>query len=174
MEIPDTMKAVVVTAPGGLEALTMNSSYPVPKIIGNEQILVKNSFAGLNFIDTYYRSGLYKQPCPFIAGQEGGGIVVAVGSAVTNIQVGDEVVYIALVGSYCEYSAIPATKAVKVPPSLGMEKAIACMTQGLTAHYLVTDATGGQIKKDEWCLIFSVASGTVSYTHLTLPTILRV
>ena len=162
MGIPETMKAVVVSTTGGLDALTI-TSHPVPRC-GEEQILVRNQYAGLNFIDIYYRSGLYKQPCPFIAGQEGGGTVVAVGSKVKDdIQVGDEVAYIALVGSYCEYTAVPVSKAVKVPSSLGLEKTLSCMNQGLTAHYLVTDATAGLIQEDEWCLIYSVASGTCQW-----------
>ncbi|CAJ1951838.1 unnamed protein product [Cylindrotheca closterium] len=162
--IPDTMKAIVVKETGGLEAMTLDPSYPVPKV-GDNQVLIKNEFAGLNFIDTYYRSGLYKQACPFISGQEGGGTVVALGSKTEDfgLQVGDKVVYVALVGSYCEYSAVPASKVVKVPESIGMEKALACMVQGLTAHYLVTDAHAGLIQKDQWCLIFSVGSGTCQW-----------
>jgi NADPH2:quinone reductase len=143
--IPDTMKAIVVTETGGLDALTLDPATPI--------IL----------IDTYYRSNSYKQARPFVSGQEGGGVVVAIGSKVSNIQLGDKVVYIALVGSYCEYSAVPAAKVVKIPPSITMEKAIACMVQGLTAHYLVTDASAGLIQKDEWCLIYSVGSGTCQW-----------
>jgi NADPH2:quinone reductase len=160
--IPETMKAIVVKETGGLDALTLDPAYPVPKV-GVFQVLIKNEYAGLNFIDTYYRSGLYKKACPFVSGQEGGGVVVAIGSKVSNIQLGDKVVYIALVGSYCEYSAVPATKAVKIPASITMEKALACMVQGLTAHYLVTDASAGLIQKDEWCLIYSVGSGTCQW-----------
>mmetsp|Transcript_32313 Transcript_32313/g.78594 ORF Transcript_32313/g.78594 Transcript_32313/m.78594 type:complete len:347 (-) Transcript_32313:64-1104(-) len=163
--IPDTMKAIVVKETGGLEAMTLDPSYPVPKV-GDNQVLIKNEFAGLNFIDTYYRSGLYKQACPFVSGQEGGGTVVALGSKASeesDLQIGDKVVYVALVGSYCEYSAVPASKVVKVPESIGMEKALACMVQGLTAHYLVTDAHASLIQKDQWCLIYSVGSGTCQW-----------
>ena len=163
--IPDTMKAIVVKETGGFEALTLETSHPVPKV-GDSQVLIKNEFAGLNFIDTYFRSGLYKQACPFVSGQEGGGTVVAMGtkaSEESDLQIGDKVVFIALVGSYCEYSAVPVPQVVKLPESISMEKALACMVQGLTAHYLVTDATAGLILKDQWCLIFSVGSGTCQW-----------
>jgi NADPH2:quinone reductase len=163
MNIPESMKAVVVKANGDVNALIFDTEHPVPKIAEN-QVLIKNEYAGLNFIDTYYRSGLYKKPCPFVPGQEGGGVIVAVGSGVdSNIQVGEKVVYIALVGSYCEYSAVPAAKVIKIPSKITIEKSLACMVQGLTAHYLVTDATAGLIEKDEWCLIYSVGSGTCQW-----------
>jgi NADPH2:quinone reductase len=160
-DIPATMKAVVVRENGGLEALSLETDYPVPKL-AEGQVLVKNEFSGLNFIDTYYRTGLYKQQVPFISGQEGGGTVVAVSPCVKDVQVGDQVVYMSL-GSYCGYTAVKAEKVIKVPDNISMETALASMVQGLTAHYLVTDATVGLIKKDEWCLIYSVGSGTCQW-----------
>lgn len=162
--IPQTMKAVVIRAHGGIEALSYETDFPVPTL-AEGQILVKNQYAGLNFIDTYYRSGLYKQDLPFISGGEGGGTVVAVSKSVQEsgrIQVGDQVVYMHL-GTYCEYTAVPADKIVKLPSNIDMETALACMVQGLTAHYLVTDATAGLIKPSEWCLIYSVGSGTCQW-----------
>lgn len=155
------MKAVVVHAHGGIDALSLENEYPVPTL-QEGHVLVKNEFAGLNFIDTYYRSGLYKQALPFISGGEGGGTVVAVSSSVTDVQVGDRVVYMVL-GSYCEYTTVPTDKLVKLPSSISMETALACMIQGLTAHYLTTDATAGLIQTNEWCLIFSVGSGTCQW-----------
>jgi NADPH2:quinone reductase len=167
--IPTTMKAVVVRAHGGVEALSYETDYPVPTL-ADGQVLVKNQYAGLNFIDTYYRSGLYKQEMPFISGGEGGGTVVAVSESLLvlanknsdSIQVGDQVVYMKL-GTYCEYTAVPADSIVKIPPSITMETALACMVQGLTAHYLTTDATVGLIQPSEWCLIYSVGSGTCQW-----------
>ncbi len=159
--IPTTMKAVVVRSPGGIDALSYETDYPVPDV-PEGHVLVKNQFSGLNFIDTYYRSGLYKQSLPFISGGEGGGTVVAVSSSVTDVQVGDIVVYMVL-GTYCEYTAVPANKIVKLPRNISMETALACMVQGLTAHYLTTDATAGLIQPSEWCLIFSVGSGTCQW-----------
>lgn len=159
--IPTTMKAVVVRSHGGIDALSYETEYPVPEL-PDGHVLVKNQFAGLNFIDTYYRSGLYKQDLPFISGGEGGGTVVAVSSSVADVQVGDKVVYMVL-GTYCEYTAVPFDKLVKLPSDISMETALACMVQGLTAHYLTTDATAGLIRPTEWCLIFSVGSGTCQW-----------
>lgn len=155
------MKAVVVRQHGGIDALSYETDYPTPDLVDGS-VLVRNEYSGLNFIDTYYRSGLYKQEPPFISGQEGGGTVVAVSDSVEGIQVGDRVLYMKL-GTYCEYTAVPASTVVKLPEGINMEKALACMVQGLTAHYLVTDATVGLIKPEEWCLIYSVGSGTCQW-----------
>jgi NADPH2:quinone reductase len=172
--IPTTMKAVVVRAVGGLEALSYETDYPVPTL-KEGQVLVKNDLAGLNFIDTYYRTGLYKQALPFVSGQEGGGTVVAIGSneqdthsatsSAGAVQIGDKVVYMAM-GSYCEYTAVAADRVVPVPERISLETAVACMVQGLTAHYLVTDACCHLIKPhadEDWCLIYSVGSGTCQW-----------
>lgn len=166
--IPTTMKAVVVRSHGGAdEALSYETDYPVPALKAGE-VLVKNQYAGLNFIDTYYRSGLYKQALPFISGGEGGGTVVAVSDNGMedddddDIKVGDQVVYMKL-GTYCEYTAVSANAIVKLPANISMETALACMVQGLTAHYLTTDATVGLIHPSEWCLIYSVGSGTCQW-----------
>ena len=155
------MKAVVVRSHGGVDALSLETEYPTPAV-GETQVLVKNAYAGVNYIDTYYRSGLYKQPLPFISGGEGGGTVVALGKSVVDVQIGDQVVYMTL-GTYCEYTAVEASKIVKIPENVTMETALACSVQGLTAHYLTTDATAGCIKEGEWCLIYSVGSGTCQW-----------
>jgi NADPH2:quinone reductase len=120
------------------------------------------SIVGLNFIDTYYRTGLYKQDLPFISGQEGAGKVVKKHPSVTDFKIGDVVVYSAL-GSYCEYTKVHASKAVKIPSNVSIEAALCCMVQGLTAHYLVTDATAGLTSKGDWVLIYSVGSGTCQW-----------
>jgi NADPH:quinone reductase len=159
--IPKTMKAVVVREYGGIDALSYETDFPVPEL-SDGNVLVRNELCGLNFIDTYYRSGLYKQDLPFVSGQEGGGTVVAVSSSVSEIKVGDQVLYMKL-GTYCEYTAVPASQLVKLPSGISMEKALACMVQGLTAHYLVTDATVGLIQPGDWCLIYSVGSGTCQW-----------
>jgi NADPH:quinone reductase len=182
--IPLTMKAVVVRAHGGVEALSYETDYPAPTLssLADHHVLVKNSYAGLNFIDTYYRSGLYQPPSglPFVAGQEGGGIVVAVGKGVAaaaaaaadtaaekqqKVNVGDTVVYMTF-GSYCEYTAVPVDKIVKLLPDddkLDLPTALACMVQGLTAHYLTTDATTHLVQNGDWCLIYAVGSGTCQW-----------
>jgi len=122
--VPDTMKAVIVRKHGTADdkdTLSFETNYPVPSPLQKGHVLVKNKYAGLNFIDTYYRSGLYKQTLPFIAGQEGGGTIVQIHqdddeskeSTTTGLQVGDEVVYSTL-GTYCEYTAVPASRVIKL------------------------------------------------------------
>jgi NADPH:quinone reductase len=161
--IPDLMKAVVVREHGGPEAVVLETDVTVPKDLTEGQILVKNDYAGLNFIDTYYRTGLYQQDLPFIAGQEGAGTVCMIHEgSVTDLQVGDKVVYSAM-GSYCEYSRVPAATAVKLPNDVSMESALCGMIQGLTAHYLVTDAIAGIAQPGDWMLIYSVGSGTCQW-----------
>jgi NADPH:quinone reductase len=153
------MKAAVIRELGDASVVKFETEYPIPELKQGE-VMVKNEIAGLNFIDTYFRSGLYQKPTPFIAGQEGGGVVFK--STVEEFKEGDRVVYNAF-GSYAEYTAAPAEKLVKIPDTIPMETAVACMIQGLTAHYLVTDATAGLIRKGEWCLIYSVGSGTCQW-----------
>lgn len=156
------MKAVVVRKHGDAKtALLVETEYPKPTLQPG-QVLVKNEFAGLNYIDTYYRSGLYKQELPFVSGQEGGGTIVEVNDNDSEWKVGDKVVYM-MFGSYSEYTAVNAAKVVKVPEDISLQVAVACMVQGLTAHYLVTDAPAGLIQKNEWCLIYSVGSGTCQW-----------
>jgi len=130
--------------------------------IGESQVLVRNAYAGINFIDTYHRSGLYARDLPFIGGQEGAGTVAAVGSAVTDVAVGDRVAY-SVFGSYAQYTAVPAAKVLPVPADVGLDVATACVVQGLTAHYLTTDAHAGLIKEGEWCLIHGVGGGTCQW-----------
>ena len=163
-DIPQTMKAVVVRELGGPEALSYETDFPVPSELGEGQVLIQNQYAGLNFIDTYYRSGLYKQNVPFIAGQEGAGTVVKKHESVSeeDLKVGDKVVYSTL-GTYCEYVRVPASKVVKIPVDVSTEDALCGWVQGLTAHYLVTDATAGLMKEGDWMLMYSVGSGTCQW-----------
>lgn len=161
--VPKTMKAVVVRELGGPDSLLYETDYPVPSDLDEGQILIQNAYAGLNFIDTYYRSGLYKQNVPFIAGQEGAGIVVKKHESVKDddVKVGDRVVYSTL-GTYCEYTRVPAGKVIKIGP-VSMEDALCGWVQGLTAHYLVTDATAGLTQTGDWMLMYSVGSGTCQW-----------
>jgi len=170
--IPKTMKAVVVRKLGGPDSLLYETDYSVPSDLHEGQVLIQNQYAGLNFIDTYYRSGLYKQNVPFIAGQEGAGIVVKKHKSVTDddVKVGDRVVYSTL-GTYCEFTRVPASKVIKIPVpqdtddnhDTSMEAALCCMVQGMTAHYLVTDATAGLTQTGDWMLMYSVGSGTCQW-----------
>jgi len=157
------MRAVVVHETGDAGALTVEKEYAVPKI-SDGQVLVKNSFAGINFIDTYHRKGLYPRDLPFIGGQEGGGVVAETTPAAeaAGISVGDRVAY-SVFGSYAEYTAVPAAKILPVPDGVGVDVATSCVVQGMTAHYLVTDAHAQLIKPGEWMLIHGVGGGTCQW-----------
>lgn len=132
--------------------------------MGEGQVIVKNDFAGINFIDTYHRKGLYPRDLPFVGGQEGGGVVAAVSdeAAKQGVKVGDRVAY-SVFGSYAEYTAVPAAKLLPVPDGVGLDVATSCVVQGLTAHYLTTSAHADLIKEGEWCLIHGVAGGTCQW-----------
>ena len=149
------MKAIQVARVGGPEALTLVDA-PVPDPKPNEA-LVQIKAAGVNFIDIYFREGRYPAPLPFINGQEAAGIVVAVGSDVTTLRLGDRVAYTGVLGSYAEYAAVPADRLVKIPDELDFEQAAAAMLQGMTAHYLSHSTY--PIKIGDTVLIHAAAGG---------------
>ncbi|GAX15441.1 NADPH2:quinone reductase [Fistulifera solaris] len=161
--VPATMKAAVVRETGDAHALKVETDFPTPKM-GPGQVIVKNQYSGINFIDTYHRKGLYARDLPFVGGQEGGGTVAAVSdeAAAQGIKVGDRVAY-SVFGSYAEYTAVPADKLLPVPDSIGLDVATSCVVQGMTAHYLTTSAHADLIKPGEWCLIHGVAGGTCQW-----------
>jgi len=161
--VPETMKAAVIREVGDANAMKIETDYPTPKM-GPGQVIVKNEYAGINFIDTYHRSGLYARDLPFVGGQEGGGTVADVSdeAAAQGIKVGDRVAY-SILQTYGEYSAVPAAKLLPVPESVGLDVATACVVQGLTAHYLVSSAHADLIKPGEWCLIHGVGGGTCQW-----------
>ncbi|WP_100349094.1 quinone oxidoreductase family protein [Luteimicrobium subarcticum] len=130
------MQAVLATAPGGPEVLTVHD-VPDPEP-GRGALLVRLAAAGLNFIDTYRRSGVYPVEFPHVPGSEGAGVVEAVGAGVDGFTVGDRVAWESAPGSYAELVLVPADRAVPVPADVPLETAAALMLQGLTAHYLVT------------------------------------
>jgi NADPH2:quinone reductase len=125
-----------VHAYGGPEVLTWEQvATPEP---GPEQAKIVHHAVGLNYIDTYHRSGLYKQPSlPFVPGSEGAGVVIAVGEGVTDIAVGDRVAYASVIGAYSEERLIPADRLVKLPDNIDFTTAAAMMLQGLTVQYLL-------------------------------------
>jgi NADPH2:quinone reductase len=149
------MKAIQVAAVGGPEVLTI-VDFPVPDPQPNEA-LVQIEAAGVNFIDVYFREGRYPAPLPFINGQEGAGIVVAVGSDVTTLRLGDRVAYTGVLGSYADYAAVPADRLVKIPDQLDFNQAAAAMLQGMTAHYLSHSTY--PIKSGNTVLIHAAAGG---------------
>ena len=149
-------QAVVVQKTRGAtspQSLSYETNYPKPTLVEGYAI-VKNEYSGINFIDTYHRSGLYPRKVPFICGQEGGGTIESISydnngnEKGQELKVGDNVVYSHL-ETYAEFSLVPIDKLIAVPAELNLQKAIACMVQGLTAHYLVSSAHAQLIKKNE-------------------------
>ena len=149
------MKAIRVEKTGGPEVLVL-VDVPEPRPEAG-QALVRVEAAGLNYIDTYQRTGLYPLPLPFVPGLEGAGLVVAVGSEVLGLREGDRVAWASRLGSYAELNAIPAELLVKVPETVELETAAAVMLQGMTAHYLVDGAFA--LRPGDTCLVHAAAGG---------------
>jgi len=149
------MKAVFVEQPGGVDKLKY-ADIPTPTP-GPGQALVKIAAAGVNFIDTYFRTGLYPAPPPVVLGSEGAGTVETVAPDVTTVKPGDRVTYAMARGSYAEYAVVPAWQLVKIPPSVDFNTAAAAILQGMTAHYLVHSTY--PLKRGDSCLIHAAAGG---------------
>jgi NADPH2:quinone reductase len=149
------MKAIQVSEVGGPEVLTV-VDVPAPAPKPNEAV-VQIKAAGVNFIDAYFREGRYPAPPPFIIGQEGAGVVITVGSDVTNVKVGDRVAYTGVMGSYAEYAAVAADRLVKISDELDFNQAAAAMLQGMTAHYLSHSTY--PLQSGETALIHAAAGG---------------
>ena len=132
------MKAIRVHTPGGIEALSYEDT-PDPSPAPNE-VLVRMEAAGVNYIDTYQRTGSYPVEPPFTLGMEGAGVVVEVGSEVTTLEPGDRVAHGTEIGAYAELQAVAADRLVRVPEALDTRTAAAVMLQGCTAHYLTTSS----------------------------------
>jgi NADPH2:quinone reductase len=128
------MKAIRIHKTGGPEALQYED-VDVPKP-GPKQALVKIEAAGVNFIDIYFRMGLYKTEPPFTNGQEGAGTVTEVGAEAAGLKPGDRVAYTGVLGSYAEYAVVAADRLVKLPDGVPTKTAAAIMLQGMTVHYL--------------------------------------
>jgi NADPH2:quinone reductase len=150
------MKAIQIQQTGGPEVLTL-ADIPVPTLKAGEA-LVKVRASGINFIDVYYREGRYKTELPFIDGQEGAGIVEAVGEGVSEFKPGDAVVWCHVLGSYAEYAAVPLAMLVHVPQNLDLKLAAAVMLQGMTAHYLAHSTF--PLKSGDTALVHAAAGGT--------------
>jgi NADPH2:quinone reductase len=128
------MRAIAVSEVGGPEVLVA-CEQPDP-LAGPGQVVVEVAAAGVNFIDIYRRSGVYRQELPCVPGSEGAGTVITVGEGVTDFAAGDHVAWCDVPGSYAERVAVPAAAAVPVPDGIDLKVAAAVMLQGLTAHYL--------------------------------------
>lgn len=149
------MKAISVKQCGSPEALeVVELPTPTP---GPRQALVKIEASGINFIDVYFRIGLYKADLPFTPGMEAAGIVEAVGPDVSEVAVGDRVAYAMARGSYAEYAVVPSWQLVKTPDGLDLHVAAGAMLQGMTAHYL-THSTF-PLKKGDTALLHAAAGG---------------
>ncbi len=155
------MKAIQVRDYGGSDQLTL-AEVETPALSDGEA-LVRISHAGINFIDTYMRGGIfkksttYKNQPPFTPGMEGAGVIEALGPGVENLQPGDRVAYCLNLGSYAEFAAVPAWKLIKVPADVPMDVATALQLQGMTAHYLTHSLY--PLKDGDSCLIHAGAGG---------------
>ncbi|HZS64331.1 MAG TPA: quinone oxidoreductase [Xanthobacteraceae bacterium] len=148
--------AVRVHKLGGPEVLTYEQVEVAPP--GPGQIRILQRACGINYIDTYYRTGLYPAPSlPFVIGNEGAGEVIALGQGVTGLQVGDRVAYVVTFGGYAEERLLPAERAVKLPPEISYEQAAAMMLKGMTVRYLLRRTF--KVEKGTTLLLHAAAGG---------------
>jgi len=149
------MKAIRIHATGGQEALRLEDvPQPVP---GPGQVVIKIEAAGVNFIDVYQRTGLYRLATPFTLGQEAAGVVVAVDPDVTDVKPGARVAYTGVQGAYAEFAAVPADRVVQLPDGLSTKQGAAAMLQGMTAHYLACSTY--PLKPGDTCVVHAAAGG---------------
>lgn len=148
-------KAIVVGTTGGPDVLDHTDVTVADP--GDGELLVDVAAAGVNFIDTYQRSGQYPRDLPFVLGVEGAGTVAAVGPGVSGFRVGDRVAWAMTPGSYAEQAVIPASSAVPVPDEADIELAAAVLLQGLTAHYLATSVY--PVRQGDTVLVHAAAGG---------------
>jgi NADPH2:quinone reductase len=124
---------------------------------GQGQIRIKHTAIGVNFVDTYQRSGLYPMQLPQVAGNEAAGVVDAVGAGVTDVKAGDRVTYTGLPGSYCDMRLVPADRVVKLPQGISDEQAASMLLKGLTVHYLINSTF--KVNKGDTVLWHAAAGG---------------
>ena len=149
------MLAIQAVKAGGPEVLEV-VDIPLPSP-GPGQILVRHQAVGLNFIDTYHRSGLYPVKMPAVLGLEASGVVEALGEGVTRFAVGDRVAYNGSMGAYAEAAVVPADRAVKVPDDVSLEMAAAVLLKGMTAEFLVRRCF--HVKPGDVVLVHAAAGG---------------
>jgi NADPH:quinone reductase len=149
-------KTVRVYEVGAPEVMRIEDVAVSPPVRG--EVLVRNHAIGVNFVDTYFRSGAYPVPSlPFTPGNEGAGKVVAVGKGVSGLKVGDRVAYATSLGAYAQERLIAADRLVKLPKSLSYEAAAAIMLKGLTAQFLLRQTF--RVKAGDWVLVHAAAGG---------------
>lgn len=149
------MHAIQIHETGGPEVLEW-TEMAAPRPDGGE-LLVELAAAGVNYIDTYHRSGLYPVPTPFTPGVEGAGRVLEIGAGIEGFAVGDNVAWTGVMGSYAEQVVVPASRAIKVPEDVAPELAAAVMLQGMTAHFLATSTF--PLDAGHRCLVHAGAGG---------------
>lgn len=150
------INAILIRETGGADVLKYEQVELGQPKAGEARI--RHEAVGLNFIDVYFRTGLYKAPqLPFIPGQEGAGTVVAVGDGVTNVKVGDRVAYTGAMGSYADERLIAADRLVKVPDNMDLRLAASMMLKGMTAYYLINLTY--KVQKGDTILIHAAAGG---------------
>src|SRR5687768_16058505 len=154
-KVPATMRAVRIHSHGGADAMRIED-IPVPQP-GNGQALVRLEAAGVNFIDVYKRTGLYKVPLPATLGEEGAGTVISTGPDVTDIRAVDRVAWAGVIGAYAEYAVVPAARLVPLPDQVPAREGAALMLQGMTAHYLATSTH--PLAPGDRCLVHAAAGG---------------
>lgn len=149
------MKAIRVRELGDASVLRLEEiEDPTP---GPGEVLVRIEAAGINFIDVYYRTGLYKQPPPYTPGSEAAGTIVAIGSGVENLRVGDRVASTSISGAYAELAKAPANRLVRLPEGVSSKQGAAAMLQGMTAHYLA--CTTYPLSRGDTCVVHAAAGG---------------
>ena len=149
------MKAIRISQTGGPEVLEYVDVDLAPP--GAGEVRVRHTVIGVNFIDTYHRSGLYKLPLPTGIGSEAAGVVEAAGPGVTGVVLGDRVAYVGAMGAYAEANNVRADRLVKIPPGVSDETAAAALLKGMTAQYLLKRTH--QVKSGETILFHSAAGG---------------
>jgi NADPH2:quinone reductase len=149
------MKAIQIHQTGGPEVLTL-AELPIPQP-GPGQVLIRVEAVGINFIDVYFRKGVYKAALPLTPGSEAAGTVEELGPGVTGFAAGDAVVSVSVLGSYAEYALVPAAALIKIPDGLTMQQAAAALLQGMTAHYLAHSTF--PLKAGDTALVHAGAGG---------------
>ena len=149
------MKAIVIEQSGGPEVLAYRDAEAGEPAAGQVRVCIEA--AGVNYIDTYHRSGLYPLAMPFTPGVEGAGVVDAVGDGVEGLAAGDRVVYVMTPGSYAEQALVPVDNLARIPDRIGTEVAGAAFLQGLTAHYLAYSTY--PLSSQATCLVLAAAGG---------------
>jgi NADPH2:quinone reductase len=149
------MKAIQIQETGGPEVLHL-VDLPIPEP-GPGQALIRIEAVGVNFVEIYFRKGVYKATLPFIPGTEASGTVEELGPGVTGFAAGDSVASVSVLGSYAEYALVSAAQLVKIPRGVTLEQAAAAMLQGMTAHYLAYSTF--PLKSGDTALVHAGAGG---------------